>query len=710
MENEEKVYGYVKAIADEQFAKNEKISRADVAFILKDKYGVACVDGAALSGCIYRAYVQLGRPASIVQSIMTNSGDKSVVEQYELNARLDGGDLDKAFVVVDKDLSDAQKMIVETKRQIADVLQLDLAQSTASLQKWLQGTKGIDEVKSKSAALMQNYGNMVDCYKTAEEGVRNDIHDFVELRGEVNNRFMKYANALVDVFGDAIKVVAPNLFDFDGVKYLDAASMQKSAQLEYDKLNENCTLLLGEIATHYESTVSQLPVWLKASKSMGSKGGLYGSLVAGAVSYLNHWLNAQEKTVQMKKDYVQFEESVKRDRRQLEGDLLRLTTIHKVMNDLYIPRAVTFSRRSDEVMSDDLSQLLNSLYTGEVAPLVAERDRLLARFRELERSINDHNENLVMFDSQIVNLKGLIESQKANYEEAESRKPAEPGLLKRFFTLGVAQRNYGRRLLEWDEQNGELVSAYEDAVMDLDEGMEDRENHSVQLEADKREYEACKAKLTELNREIAAKISCSPQQKAEALKHLRNILTLLQAGKTIVESKLDDSLLDVVVPTRLEEVVPLSTDVEQRLHGFVSDVCSDIKGSGGTVSAMVLRAFGLSDGDVSPDLSLSSALAVDKASELLKNWSYLQSDKMKAQLNDVVYNREMDKMKREFQTVMAELNEQGASLMEVMKRVNTAVEKDDLRRALSDLSGSSACELSEQDFDDILAGKKQIEI
>lgn len=278
MENEQRVYGYVKSIAEEQFAKKEMISRADVAYILKEKYKVECADGAELSGLVYRAYEALGKPESIRWAISTNGGDKSVVDQYELNIRLGKGETEQAVAIVEKDLSDSSHWLDEARQKISDVLKLELAQDAAALSKWLQGTSGIEEVKTKSSALMQNYGKMVECYQAAESGVRGDIHDFVELRSDVNARFMQYANALVDVFGDSIRVVAPQLFDFDGVKYLDAASMQQSAQLEFDKLSQNCTLLLGEIASHYSATMSQVPLWLKMGRGAASvKGRVPGS-------------------------------------------------------------------------------------------------------------------------------------------------------------------------------------------------------------------------------------------------------------------------------------------------------------------------------------------------------------------------------------------------------------------------------------------------
>ena len=710
MKKADKVYDCIKEIADKQFDKKEKISRSDVAFILNDKYHVECADGSALSGLVYQAYMCFGKPESIRWAITSNDGSVSVVEQYELNACLAEDEKDSAISLVEKHLEETKDLLSDAKQEIQDVLTIELSKDLVTLHKWLEGTNGVNEVKAKSLSLMQNYGKMVTAYTNAEKSVRNDIHDFAELRSSVNSTFLQYANALVDIFGDSIKVVAPQLFDFEQVRYLDVTAMQERKRLEFDKLDENCTLLLGEIASHYNETVSQMPKWLAVGSKVGNKVGVYGSLAVGVVTYLNHWLDAQEKTVRVREEYVQFENGVKKDRQQISGDMMRLATIHKVLNDLYIPRASLFVRRGDEVLSDSLKQLLDSVYTGEALPLKEERDRLMNRVGELERSINDHSENISLFDAQLVEMKGMLDAQKSKYEEALSRKPEAPGLLSKLLTFGVAQRKYGRRLLEWDEQDGQLVNAYQDTLMDVEEGTEDRNIHNEQLTLDKQEYEDCKKRIAELNRLIAEKLQRSPQQKAEALKHLKGLLSLLHSGKSVIESKLDDSLLNVYVPPTLEEAVSLPSDIEQNLHEFVGQVCSEIKANGGEVASSILREFGLTGAESAAAVGQAMSSAVDRASDLLKNWSYLQTEQMKAQLTDAVYHEEMKRLKESFQSTLSGIDKKNEVLVEVLKRANTATDKEELRKALTELADIPADKLTEADFEDILSGKKKLEI
>lgn len=304
----------------------------------------------------------------------------------------------------------------------------------------------------------------------------------------------------------------------------------------------------------------------------------------------------------------------------------------------------------------------------------------------------------------------MLDAQKSKYEEALSRKPEAPGLLSKLLTFGVAQRKYGRRLLEWDEQDGQLVNAYQDTLMDVEEGTEDRNSHNAQLEEDKQEYESCKKRIAELNRLIAEKLKSSPQQKAEALKHLKGLLSLLHTGKSVVESKLDDSLLNVYVPPTMEEAVSLPSDIEQNLHEFVGQVCSEIKANGGEVTESILREFGLTGAESAAAVGQAMSSAVDRASNLLKNWSYLQTEQMKAQLTDAVYREEMKRLKESFQSTLSEIDQKNTLLVEVLKRANTTADKEELRKALTELADIPAEKLTEADFEDILSGKKKLEI
>lgn len=701
-----KFYEVIKKHADELAGQKSTLTRADLAYDLNSQ-GCQCTDDMHLSEMVYRAYIHYNRDNNIYKSFLSNEGAISLVEQYKLNAHLDDNQLNDALTLLEKDLSIAKAELNEAEKSIDTVLQLEILKAAGGVLKELEGTQQLNEIKEKGAALMQNYGKMINSYQSAEMQVKTDIKDFVDLRGNINFTLRKYAGALIDIFGDSIKMVDPDLFDFDRIKWLDVKAMQSQTELQFNQLDQNCTLLVNEVADHFNKTLNQLPVWMNSSKVLGPKNGIYGTLVVGAISYLNHFMQAQDKSIRMERELLKLKESIIKDRTQVKSDLYRLAKIHKTLNDLYIPKASAYLRLSEEVLSADLNELMNSFYNGECEQLKKERDEVLNRMKELERSINDHNDNLALFNGQMKDWNGMLESQKSNYEEAKSKKPEEPNFISKIFTGD----KYKRKLHEWMVTNGELVGAYEEMLVDVELTKENIALHKDQIEKEKVEYESLSKKLKELNAKIAQKLSATPEQKLAVLKKLKDLLSLLHAGKKVVESRLDDSLLEVAQIPNPEQANQLPQEILAKYEGFCNKIVNEIRAGGTEVADDLLKEFGIEkESEAAQKVTETSQQVMSKVADLLQNASYLQSEQMRSQLTEEVYRKELEKLQEEFKKSMDNISDQSKVLLEALQKANTATNKSDLRQALIEISGQSDFQLSESDFDAMLRGEKSIEI
>lgn len=701
-----KFYEVIKKHADELAGHKSTLTRADLAYDLNSQ-GCQCADDMHLSEMVYRAYIHFNRDNNIYKSFLSNEGAISLVEQYKLNAHLDDNQLNDALTLLEKDLSVAKAELNEAEKSIDTVLQLEILKAAGGVLKELEGTQQLNEIKEKGAALMQNYGKMINSYQSAEMQVKTDIKDFVDLRGNINFTLRKYAGTLIDIFGDSIKMVDPDLFDFDRIKWLDVKAMQSQTELQFNQLDQNCTLLVNEVADHFNKTLNQLPVWMNSSKVLGPKNGIYGTLVVGAISYLNHFMQAQDKSIRMERELLKLKESIIKDRTQVKADLYRLAKIHKTLNDLYIPKASAYLRLSEEVLSADLNELMNSFYNGECEQLKRERDEVLNRMKELERSINDHNDNLALFNGQMKDWNGMLESQKNNYEEAKSKKPEEPNFISKIFTGD----KYKRKLHEWMVTNGELVGAYEEMLVDVELTKENIASHKDQIEKEKVEYESLSKKLKELNAKIAQKLSATPEQKLAVLKKLKDLLSLLHAGKKVVESRLDDSLLEVAQIPNPEQANQLPQEILAKYEGFCNKIVNEIRAGGTEVADDLLKEFGIEkESEAAQKVTETSQQVMSKVADLLQNASYLQSEQMRSQLTEEVYRKELEKLQEEFKKSMDNISDQSKVLLEALQKANTATNKSDLRQALIEISGQSDFQLSESDFDAMLRGEKSIEI
>ena len=701
-----KFYEVIKKHADELAKQKSTLTRADLAYDLNSQ-GCQCTDDMHLSEMVYRAYIHFNQDNNIYKSFLSNEGAISLVEQYKLNAHLDDNQLNEALTILEKDLSVAQAELKEAEKSIDTVLQLEILKAAGGVLKELEGTQQLNEIKEKGAALMQNYGKMINSYQSAEMQVKTDIKDFVDLRGNINFTLRKYTGALIDIFGDSIKMVDPDLFDFDHIKWLDVKAMQSQTELQFNQLDQNCTLLVNEVADHFNKTLNQLPVWMNSSKVLGPKNGIYGTLIVGAISYLNHFMQAKDKSIRMERELLKLKESIIKDRTQVKSDLYRLAKIHKTLNDLYIPKASAYLRLSEQVLSDDLNELIDGFYHSECEQLKSERDEVLIRMKELERSINDHNDNLALFNGQMKDWSGLLDSQKSNYEEAKSKKPEEPNFISKIFT----GEKYKRNLHEWMVTNGELVEAYEEMLVDVELTKENIASHKDQIEKEKVEYERLSKKLKELNAKIAQKLSATPEQKLAVLKKLKDLISLLHAGKKVVESRLDDSLLEVAQIPNPEEANKLPQEILAKYEVFCNKIVTEIKAGGSDVADDLLKEFGIeNESEMAQKVTETSQQVMNKVADLLQNASYLQSEQMRSQLTEEVYRKELEKLQEEFKKSMNNISDQSKVLLEALQKANTATNKADLRQALIEIAGNSDFELSESDFDAMLRGEKTIEI
>ncbi len=702
MEKEKNLYAAIKNIADSQHTENEQITRSDVAAILRSKYKFDIQDGMALSEAIYNAYKEYNDSQIIRVTIISNNEKTSVVDLYEMNISLDREDRSQTICLVKKDLEKTESAIETAQKEVSDVLEIKTL--STELIKEFSGYGEIEQIQKKSASLMQNYGKMVIEYQNAEECVKTDVRDFLLLRSSINDKFLQYSSALVDVFGESIKVISPQLFDFNNIKWLDVSLMQKEKQLQYDKLDENCTILIGEIAQHFQKTMSQVPIWMKGSKSLRKGGSVYGGLVAAAFSFLNHYLDAAAKTTQMEREYLKFKDSIVKDRMLINSDLMRVATIHKTMNDVFIPQADTFLKYCDQVMSEDLNKMLNSIYTNETLPLKSERDEIIKRLKLLEQSINDHNEWISYFNNRLVDCNNLLASKKDLYEKAMSEKPSEPSFVGKIFN----SKSYERKLYEWNKTNGVLVDAYEEAQIDVYEATQDFKSHQKSLDDEKIEYENLKLKLLKLNKKIAEKLVCDNHKKIEVLKHLKKLITMLQAGKTILEDRLDDSLMNVRKIKEIEYQLP--KQIEEQVNNFINDTCSNLKNSGVEISQSILNNLGVESTNFNVEQISTIQETIEKTSDILKNITYLQSEQIKSKLTREVYEKEFDRLKNEFQQTIKQIDKKNEIIMKAIQKANNSDNKEELRKALVELTGSLEYNLSESDFDEFLKGKKSIEI
>lgn len=724
MADNQKVYQAIKTIADELCKENKTYLRADLAFELK-KYGIAS-DSSEVSKLVFDAYRYFHDNGNIAIAFVSNNSRTTLVAEYKLNDSLEQGNKEEALKIAETELALSSSALEQLKEQVELNLNLVLAKGTSKMADIVMGTNGVKDVRSKASTMFDKYTKMVEAYHYAEDSVRGNIEDFTSLRSDIGTVYRDYALKLIDIYGDSIKMVSPDLFDFKRIEWLDVDEMLKYVELEYSKLTEKCAALIGEISDSFRTSLQGS---LQAYKSLSNGNKSLGLAMAG-LTILEHYMGASERANRLKSDLSVFQMSVKHDATRIKADMGRLLVICKTLNDVVIPKANVFLRYGEKLLASDLKATLDVLYADEtIRPLEEQRKCLLQQMKALDMEMNDHLQNIDVYTSLINDITATLESKQGSYMEAKAKKPSKPFFLLNWLTFGMVNKNYYRDFAEWNAVCFPLVREYESYQVDLKLDKEELESHREEQTRIKNEYAKLSSELDKVSKEIRSKIVCSDDLKLKMLKHLRDMVAMLKLGREIMESKIDEKLVHTVDIPDYRETAKLPADVEQNLSLFTGMLADNLHADKDMAknlldgveaytkdpkkiegkTAQQNKPAEYSEEDLA-QVTGAMEQSLQKGIALFDSFAKLKAQQLSGSLASAAYDKELKKHADEFKREMAKIDNKSAYLREVFKRINLAgseVERKQAMELMSDLSGFS---LSEQEFTEFINGKKQIEL
>lgn len=710
------VYDAIRNIAAKLCKDGETYLRADLAYELK-QYGIDA-DSVDVSKFVLEAYKFFNNDRNIKQAFVTNDSRTALIDEYRLADLLDNGKPEDAMTLAKRELDKTSDTLSALKRDIDKNMTLATAQAASAMMDQVTGTSGVKAVRTEASTLFDRYSKMVGTYHEGEDTVRRNIADFTTLRTDIGTTYQEFAMQLIDIYGDNIKTVAPKLFDFNQVQFLDVDSMLKHTELEYNRISDKCSALIGEISENFLATLQSS---VAAYKSAGQGNKTLGLAMAG-LGMLNHYMQASERTNRLRSDLTVFKTSIKHDSTLIKADLGRLLVIYKTLNDVVIPKADIYLRHAAKLMSSDIKAITESLYdNAEIRPLEKQRRELLAQQKALDGEINDHLQNIDVYQSLISDITTTLDSKGASYRDAKARKPSKPFFLLNIITFGNANKNYNRNYAEWDAVCYPLVREYESYQVDLKLDKDELAAHQSDLKAKQQEQHLIKQKLDDVNKQIRSKINASSDTQLKMLPHLRTVIAMLRLGREIMETKLDKKLTGTVSIPDFQSTEKLPADIENNLTLFTSTLADNLHADRGMAEAL-LNAIDSptpspkGEGSDVPKYTSEDIEKVTNASEqalqqgvtLFNSALQLKAQQLNGKLASAAYDEEFDKIASDFRKQIKNIDNKSAFVREVMRRANLAKNDDERKQALlmlGDLSGQS---LSEQDFKDFIDGKKTI--
>ena len=709
-----RIYQKIYDIASQLLKENAVYTRADLAYELQD-FGIKA-DSFEIGMLVWKAYKYFNDNEAIRHSFYDNEKKDPLVDEYRTDYLIETNDNTSLFPLLQQKLAKGNQALNQLENTVTQTLREQAVSGSISTLNTLTGTQGIVKVKNEATAVFNLYSELVGNYDDAKHQIQAVTTDFVKLRGQICDTYRQYALVLTDAFGDSIKTVSPELFDFDSIEWLDVHGMLQNVKLDYDKINEKCSTLMSSITDSFAQSLKT------ASQSYKAAGSKQIGLVLAGLNMVSHYIDAGQKTAELKQDLLTLKNSVKHDVTLIKGDMGRLFVIYKTLNDLYIPQAEAFCRFSKQVLSGEWQQLTQALYADtDIQSLKEERDEALESYKTLEREMTDEQLNIDYYTTRIEECRQLLDGMQTQYQQAQASKPEKPFFLTNLLTLGSAKQKYNRNIYDWNQACAPVISQYEEMQTDMKLDSDELEQLQQHLNENKRTHQLLKEKLHRLNREIMNNINVSPALQMKLLPHLESMVKLLRIAREIANSKLDNKLVKTVSITRQNTELP--QELKQNLQLFADTLREHVSIDDETAKNSFYAVSdeyptdsrqSTSDGNVTEadfaQLSDAENTAIQNTVNLLESWSRLKAMQEQSAIAHQAYDKELEKLQEAFRNNLADIDNRGIILRESLKKINTATSEEELKEGLLSLAQKEGESFSKEEWNEFLNGTKTIEL
>ena len=709
-----RIYQKIYDIASQLLKENAVYTRADLTYELQE-FGIK-TDSFEIGMLVWEAYKRFNDNEAIRRSFYDNEKKDPLVDEYRTDYLIETNDIPSLFPLLQQKLTNGNHALSQLENIVTQTLREQTVSGSIGALNTLTGTQGVVKVKNEATAVFNLYSELVGNYDDAKHQIQAVTTDFVKLRGQICDTYRQYALVLTDAFGDSIKTVSPELFDFDSIEWLDVHGMLQNVKLDYDKINEKCSTLMSSITDSFAQSLKT------ASQSYKAAGSKQIGLVLAGLNMVSHYINAGQKTAELKQDLLTLKNSVKHDVTLIKGDMGRLFVIYKTLNDLYIPQAEAFCRFSKQILSGEWQRLTQALYANtDIQPLKEERDEALESYKTLEREMTDEQLNIDYYTTRIEECRQLLDGMQTQYQQAKASKPEKPFFLTNLLTLGSANQKYNRDIYDWNQACAPVISQYEEIRTDVKLDNNELEQLQRHLNENKRMHQQLKEKLRRLNREIMSKISVSPDLQMKMLPHLESMVKLLRIAREIASCKLDSKLVKTVSIARQDTELP--QELKQNLQLFTNTLREHVaidnetakssfyavSGEAPTGSEQPTSSGNASEADFA-QLSDAENTAIQNTVNLLESWSRLKAMQEQSAIAHQAYDKELEKLQEAFRSNLADIDNRGIILRESLKKINTTTSEEELKKGLLSLAQKEGESFSKEDWNEFLNGTKTIEL
>lgn len=270
----------------------------------------------------------------------------------------------------------------------------------------------------------------------------------------------------------------------------------------------------------------------------------------------------------------------------------------------------------------------------------------------------------------------------------------------------VAEKSYNQKIYKWNTVYGNVVKEYENAEMDINSDVVELESHVKAKKEKEQKLMTLKARQKELTAKILQTISVDDEMKKAIAAHIEDIVRMLHVGKEILESGIDEcSIRSIKVDEfRSNELPGELKSAVQEFKQMFNDTVESVKEQ---VASDYAKEY---NEEESAELAGKTSVVIDDSMRLADSVMSLMKMRENNQLSSEVYDQELEKVKKEFNTKIKDIDSQADILGEVLKKINTAGDSETLKKAFVELAKESKVFATEEDVVRFLNGEFKITI
>ena len=724
-DNKKALYKAIQDLSKQLTKEGAMYTRADLAYELKN-YGFE-MDSVEVSDAVWNAYLYYRKDKNILNAFRSNYSfdllvpDSEVREnasedrRYASTMHLDkmAGSFDEFQKTLETDLIGLQEFINNPEKRMGDPKQSGLVRGLTRVSEYVEGTKGLKDVQYESEVLQSGLNEVCNSYKAEAGMVKGATSYFSKLREELLAVYYKYSGILLDLYGDQIRKVEPELFDYNSISYLDVQTIvdevldellaiQESSGIAVAHLTEN----VNQIGTKIIDTAKKTKDWRVAA-------------VEGGIDLLSHHLSAAAETKNLKSHLERAKRRALDTVVRISADEGRLIEVFKILNDLIIPKAIAFYRHADKVLSREVDGVLALMYSSEeLRDLYQQREQLLDRLVHLNRSIEDSDVHRALYERQAQEMADYLEENLNKYQAHVLNLPKRPSMLQRILSLDRASEQYNG-ILDYLKKNG---------TMDfIDNYIRTKVGHQLTqnaLDDQNALYNSCCDEINEINveldqisQQIYQVLGSDKKLRQKFSSHLVPLVGLLRGARTVIELSLEESLTRPKEIKLTSEMFDVPEDIKKKLntmallgHQAVNNMAEN------AYSQEELEAK-QSDKPLLVEERAARRNEIDREAEILhkvvtlaNEYAQLTLEEEQTKRATEEYTKEVERLKAEFQQHCAEIDDKADVIREALKIINTTDSQDSRVKGLLLLADLDVDSLTDEEMEDFLTGKKTIKL